>query len=113
MCTTIGILPQHKERYRLMKRIEEYDELLVATSDGEEITIENNIDSVASAICKYGLMGDITVNTEDYIVLNTFGIYVDRCCDSEYMEKLRPALVAKQLEIEAEAFADNEDEMEL
>ena len=68
MCTTIGILPQHKERYRLMKRIEEYDELLVATSDGEEITIENNIDSVASAICKYGLMGDITVNTEDYIV---------------------------------------------
>ena len=34
-------------------------------------------------------------------MLNTFGIYIDRCSDFDYLEKLRPVLVEKQLKLES------------
>lgn len=74
----------------------DYYALFVTTSAGEIIEIENSLEAVADAICKYGLDGDIKISTPEYTVLNTFGIYVDRCFDPEYMEQLRPILVEKQ-----------------
>ena len=94
-----------------MNNIDGYKELIVCTGR-DEIKIENSIEAVSDAICKYGIDGDISIYTADYRVLNTFGIYVDRCFNSEYMEKLRPALVEKQLALEAEVFSASQECLE-
>ena len=60
-----------------MNNIDEYNELIVCTGR-DEIKIENSIEAVSNAICKYGIDGDISIYTADYRVLNTFGIYVER-----------------------------------
>lgn len=94
-----------------MNNIDEYKELIVCTGRNE-IKIENSIEAVSDAICKYGIDGDISIYTADYMVLNTFGIYVDRCFNSEYMEKLRPVLVEKHLALEAEVFSASQECLE-
>lgn len=83
-----------------------YTKLQVKTADGELLAvIDNTLEAVANAICKYGLKnGDINISTNDFVVLNTFGTFVDKCFDSQYMEELRPVLVAKQRELEKHAF---------
>ena len=83
-----------------MRNINEYPYLTVTTQNGETARIENNLESVSDAICKYGLEGDITISTDDYKVLNTFGTFVDRCSDPVYMEQLRPILMEKQMRLE-------------
>lgn len=92
-----------------MKNINEYPYLTVTTNNGGSERIENNIESVSTAICKYGMAGDITISTDDYTVLNTFGFFVDRCFDPEYMEQLRPILVEKQQRLE-ESFMGGMDD---
>ena len=92
-----------------MKNINEYPYLTVTTQNGESERIENSLESVSEAICKYGMKGDVTISTDDYMVLNTFGFYVNRCSDPVYMEQLRPVLVEKQQKLE-ESFMGGMDE---
>lgn len=86
-----------------MSRTLEYSHLIVNAKDGSTIEIDNTLEKVAEIICKYGRQGDISITTPfGTSLLNTMGIYVDRCSDAEYMEELRPVLIEKQYEMERE-----------
>ena len=93
-----------------MNQILEHPYLLVNTADGEQIEIENTLELVAKSICQYGSSGDIMITTPyDTPVLNTMGIYVDKCSNAEYMESLRPVLIEKQLEPEDDLEMDDQE----
>lgn len=63
--------------------------------------IENTLESVADYICRNGMDGDITVTTPmDEFVLDTFGIYIDQCPDTEYLEQLKKVLIPKQMNLD-------------
>lgn len=86
-----------------MSKFRNYEKLIGVTSDGDATEIKNTTEAVADFICEKGVKGDLYVLTPDgERVLNTFGMYVDRCISSEYMEQLRPVLIQKQLKTESE-----------
>ena len=86
-----------------MSKFKNYEKLIGVTAEGDATEIENNTESVAEYICSKGVKGDLYILTPDgERVLNTFGMYVDRCVSPEYMEHLRPVLVQKQHKTESE-----------
>lgn len=86
-----------------MSKFKNYEKLIGVTSDGDATEIKNTTKSVVDFICEKGVKGDLYVLTpDDERVLNTFGMYVDRCVSPEYMEQLRPVLIQKQLKTESE-----------
>ena len=86
-----------------MSKFRNYEKLIGVTAEGDATEIENNTESVAEYICSKGVKGDLYILTPDgERVLNTFGMYVDRCVSPEYMERLRPILVQKQHKTESE-----------
>ncbi len=59
--------------------------------------MENNVQSVAPFICNEGLKGDLTVTSPaDEFVLDTFGIYINKIADMEYLEELLKVLIIIQ-----------------
>ena len=67
---------------------------------GDAVKIENNAKALTAFICTVGLKKDVHIFTPDGdAVLNTFGIFVDRCRDQEFMEELRETLVPMQREL--------------
>ena len=86
-----------------MSKFKNYEKLIGITDDGEATQIDNDTKAVADFICEKGLKGDLYILTPDgERILNTFGMYVDRCVSPEYMERLRPILVQKQHKTESE-----------
>lgn len=69
-------------------------------SDGRRIAIDNDTTAVATAICKYGVSSDLVIEDENgERIIMTYGIYIDKCYDSLYLETLRPILTEKQKNI--------------
>lgn len=81
-----------------MNKFKDYDFLIgYSCATNTETTIPNTLEDVANFIVREGLKGDTEIYAPDYFpVLNTFGFFVDRCSDPEYMEALRPILIDKQ-----------------
>lgn len=92
------LIQQNTERISNMDKFRNYEYLIgYSTKTGEEKDIPNTLEDVADYIVREGLKGDMQILTPFYEpVLNTFGFFVDRCSDPEYMEALRPILVEKQ-----------------
>lgn len=60
--------------------------------------IKNTPEQISAFITKYGMAGDITITDSlDIAVITTFGIFLNRCSDQEYLLKhLRPTMVSLQ-----------------
>ena len=87
---------------RKMNKFGDFPFLVGVTSNRHAVKLENSAEAVADFICSKGVDGDLCILTPDGDkVLNTFGIYIDRCSDFDYLEKLRPVLVEKQLKLES------------
>ena len=87
---------------RKMNKFGNFPFLVGVTSNRHAVKLENSTEAVADFICTKGVDGDLCILTPDGDkVLNTFGIYIDRCSDFDYLEKLRPVLVEKQLKLES------------
>lgn len=87
---------------RKMNKFGDFPFLVGVTSNRHAVKLENSTEAVADFICSKGVDGDLCILTPDGDkVLNTFGIYIDRCSDFDYLEKLRPVLVEKQLKLES------------
>ena len=85
-----------------MNKFGDFPFLVGVTSNRHAVKLENSTEAVADFICTKGVDGDLCILTPDGDkVLNTFGIYIDRCSDFDYLEKLRPVLVEKQLKLES------------
>lgn len=66
----------------------------------------HNTNEVADFIMKHGVNSDVTITTPlDTLLLNTYGIYINRITDMEYREELLKVLVPKQ-----QAVFDNIDD---
>ena len=86
-----------------MSKFKNYEKLIGITDDGEATQIDNDTKAVADFICEKGLKGDLYILTPNgERILNTFGMFVDRCVSPEYMEQLRPVLIQKQHQTESE-----------
>lgn len=82
----------------------EYPLLYGYANDAEEEL--HNTNEVADFIMKHGVNSDVTITTPlDTLLLNTFGIYLNRITDMEYREELLKVLVPKQ-----QAIFDNIDD---
>ncbi|MDD4422783.1 MAG: hypothetical protein PHD46_07085 [Eubacteriales bacterium] len=78
----------------------DYD-YLIGMHSGDYQRIENTLEAVSDFICEAGMDDDLVIITPDNRrVLNTFGIYIDRCADKDYLEQLLPVLIPKQMEID-------------
>ena len=87
---------------RKMNKFGDFPFLVGVTSNRHAVKLENSTEAVADFICTKGVDGDLCILTPDGDkVLNTSGIYIDRCSDFDYLEKLRPVLVEKQLKLES------------
>ena len=87
---------------RKMNKFGDFPFLVGVTSNRHAVKLENSTEAVADFICTKGVDGDLCILTPDGDkVLNTFGIYIDRCSNFDYLEKLRPVLVEKQLKLES------------
>lgn len=61
----------------------------------------HSMQEVAEFICREGLHGDLTIQTESGLFfLNTFGTFIDRMADMDYRQKLLEVLVPMQMEQE-------------
>lgn len=75
----------------------------IGVFSGGETEIVNTPDRLAAFICEAGKQDDLTVLTPDRrVVLNTFGIYIDRCPDQDFLHELLDILIPMQMEAEAE-----------
>lgn len=62
---------------------------------------------------EYGQVGDLTIKTPDgFQLLDTFGIYINIIADMEYREELLKILIPMQHEVEREAFAEENTNIE-
>ena len=85
-----------------MNKFGDFPFLVGVTSNRHAVKLENSTEAVADFICTKGVDGDLCILTPyGDKVLNTFGIYIDRCSDFDYLEKLRPVLAEKQLKLES------------
>ena len=61
------------------------------------VVLNNDAKSLSSFICTNGVKNDLRIYTPDgKEVLDTFGIFVNKCCDQEFMLELRKALATMQ-----------------
>ena len=104
---TLALLPDEDSFRKLPKLDVSKYEYLIGMTSGNDERLKNTPESVAEFICRAGKHEDVIITTPNFNkVLNTFGIYVDKCNDPVFMEKLRLVLVSKQLEVES--FEDTE-----
>ena len=70
-----------------------------AYCNGEMVRLVPTAENIAAYIVTNGLKGDITMTTPlDKHFLNTFGTFIDRCSDFDFMEnKLKPVLIPMQM----------------
>jgi hypothetical protein len=67
-----------------------------------------SVDEVAEFICKEGKHSDVSIYQENgTLLLNTFGIFINKINDMEYREELLKTLIPMQQEIEDNT--DSED----
>lgn len=60
-----------------------------------------SVDEVAEFICKEGKHSDVSIYQENgTLLLNTFGIFINKINDMEYREELMETLIPMQQEIE-------------
>jgi hypothetical protein len=79
-------------------------EYLIGMTSGEDAELANTPEAVAAFICDAGRHEDVVIVTPEYDrVLNTFGIYIDRCSDQAFLQRLLPVLIPLQHEAEHEA----------
>lgn len=89
-----------------MSRISNYPHL-IGVSENEKKEL-HGVSEVADFICDQGRFGDLRVFTPDgEEFLNTFGIFIDRICDTEYREELMEVLVPKQKAYEEKIYNDS------
>ena len=70
-----------------------------------------SIQEVANFICVHGQYGDLAITQKDGTpFLDTFGIYINKIADMDYLEELLKVLIPMQHEIEAECFDCDESE---
>ena len=66
-------------------------------TEKELLTIED----VASFICEEGAHSDVSIyRTDCSLLLNTFGIFINKITDAEYRDKLLEVLIPMQRQIE-------------
>ena len=74
---------------------------LIGYFDGGSVEL-NSVQDVAEFICREGIHGDLTIQTENGdFFLNTFGTFIDRIADMDYRQQLLEVLVPMQMELEA------------
>jgi hypothetical protein len=79
-------------------------EYLIGMTGGGDMRLENTPEAVAAFLCDAGQYEDVAVAAPDgAMVLTTFGIYVDRCRDQDFLQRLLPVLIPLQHEVEHEA----------
>jgi hypothetical protein len=85
-------------------KVADCDYLIGIFTSGDK-QLSNSLEAVADFICEAGMEDDLVITKPDgQRVLNTFGIYIDRCADQEYLEKLLPVLIPKQMAIDGSDF---------
>ena len=66
----------------------------------------HNIYEVANFICTHGQYDDLRITQKDGTpFLDTFGIYINKIADMDYLEELKKVLVPMQMEIDGTYFA--------
>ena len=68
-----------------------------------------SIEEVAEFICKEGRRSDVSVYQEDgSLLLNTFGVFINKINDMEYREELLKVLIPMQRQLENEMYSDDD-----
>lgn len=81
---------------------------LFGISDYEEKELFS-VQEVAEFICSEGKNSDVSIYQENgLLLLNTFGLFLNKITDMEYREELLKVLVPMQEEIEENMFSDDE-----
>ncbi|MGN0651151.1 MAG: hypothetical protein ACI4KM_11995 [Oscillospiraceae bacterium] len=85
-------------------------EMLVGVGVGDPIEIPNTLEGVADFICTNGIYGDVVIWAfpAEEQVLDTYGLYINKCSDQDYLKALLPVLIPKQHEAEQRLFAKAE-----
>ena len=78
--------------------------ILFGISRGE-VCILRNIKQVAKFICRNGVKGDVCIiNMHGELFLDTFGLYINKIADNDYLEELKKVLIPMQKRIEKNIF---------
>jgi len=78
-------------------------EFYIGISTNKEVKPENTAESLATFICDAGNSGDLRIITPNgNEILNTFGIFINRCADMEFLEELKKVLIPMQKKLEGE-----------
>ncbi len=89
---------------------------LIGYCNGEGTMLVATADNIAAYIATKGLEGDLTITTPlDQPFLSTYGIFINRCSDFDFMEhKLKPVLIPMQMgEVEPPPIEEYSDPYEL
>lgn len=104
---TSNPLEMQKEGKIMRNNIHDYPFLRGETLVGT-LRIGNDYESIADFICNYGPIGDTRIATPlNESVLDTYGLFINRCFDPAFMEELRPVLVPKQMETESRMLGED------
>ena len=71
----------------------------------EETCTLKSIRQVARFICRNGVKGDVCIiNMHGELFLDTFGLYINKIADNDYLEELKKVLIPMQKRIEKNIF---------
>lgn len=72
---------------------------VIGHCNGESIGLVATAENIAAYIATKGLQGDLTITTPlDKYFLTTYGPFIDKCSDFDFMEqKLKPVLIPMQM----------------
>ena len=86
--------------------------LLIGCEMDNQVELHNTKE-VAEYICKKGLEGDVYIKYPNgRLMLNTFGMYIDKIDDMEYRSELLKELIPMQIKLERECFEEAYNEGE-
>ena len=69
----------------------------IGVFSGATTRIENTAEAIAAFIVDSGKEGDLEILTPNGdAVLNTMGIWIDRCSDQDFLIELKEVLIPKQ-----------------
>lgn len=81
--------------------------LLIGCEMDKQVELHNKRE-VAEYICKKGLEGDVYIKYPNgRLMLNTFGMYIDKIDDMEYRSELLKELIPMQIKLERECFDED------
>jgi hypothetical protein len=89
---------------------------LIGYCNGESTMLVATAENIAAYIATKGFEGDLTITTPlDQPFLSTYGIFINRCSDFDFMEhKLKPVLIPMQMgEVEPPPIEEYSDPYEL